>query len=232
MPKKGYKQTADHKRKCGLTRMGDKNPMKRLEVRQKFKEMYKKHKPNCQCIACKAKRGERYKHLLNCQCLHCRMKRGELIGEKNPMFGKGYKGKDNPMYEYIFSEEQKKARSERVAGNKNPMYGMVREKSPNWRGGISFEPYGLEFNNKLKERIRKRDNYQCQICDERQNGRKFPVHHKDYDKRNNEDWNLITLCIPCHQKTNFNRKYWVKYFKRRTKLKFSVLQQDVVEQCL
>lgn len=84
-----------------------------------------------------------------------------------------------------------------------------------WLGGISFEPYGVAFNEILKEQIRKRDNYTCQMldCGAVQNGRKFPVHHSDYDKRNNEDSNLITLCHSCHPKTNANRKYWESYFK-------------------
>lgn len=88
------------------------------------------------------------------------------------------------------------------------------EKNSRWLGGISFEPYGIEFNKDLREKIRKRDNYTCQMleCGAVQNGRKFHVHHIDYQKINNEDWNLITLCLPCHMKTNTNREYWENYF--------------------
>jgi len=39
------------------------------------------------------------------------------------------------------------------------------ENAPNWRGGIQFAPYPITFNNELKEKIRKRDNYTCQSCD-------------------------------------------------------------------
>lgn len=88
------------------------------------------------------------------------------------------------------------------------------EKHSNWLGGISWEPYGMAFNEELKEKIRQRDNYTCQVvgCEERQNGRKFPVHHIRYDKRNNDESNLITLCHSHHTKTNFNREYWENYF--------------------
>lgn len=89
---------------------------------------------------------------------------------------------------------------------------------PLWLGGISFEPYGIEFNNCLKEKIRKRDNYQCRICGIKQNGRKLSVHHVDYDKTNNEDWNLITLCDSCHMKTNYNREYWQEHFSSSVNL--------------
>lgn len=82
------------------------------------------------------------------------------------------------------------------------------ERSPHWCGGKSFEPYGLTFTNKLRKEIRMRDNYKCQICEIVQNGRKMSIHHIDYDKTNNKEWNLITLCHSCHSKTNTNRGYW------------------------
>ena len=36
--------------------------------------------------------------------------------------------------------------------------------------------------------------------------------HIDYDKKNCNSDNLITLCRSCHRKTNFNRENWIKYF--------------------
>jgi hypothetical protein len=35
---------------------------------------------------------------------------------------------------------------------------------------------------------------------------------RDYDKKNCDPKNLITLCNSCHSKTNFNRKKWIIYF--------------------
>jgi len=97
----------------------------------------------------------------------------------------------------------------------------------NWQGGKSFEPYGLEFNDELREKIRIRDGYQCQECFKFQNelrtksGRKYllMIHHIDYDKGNNNLDNLITLCRICHAKTNYKRKDWENYFKERLFLK-------------
>ncbi len=87
-------------------------------------------------------------------------------------------------------------------------------KSCLWRGGISFEPYGLEFNENLKEVIRNRDRRKCQICEktELENKRRLQIHHIDYNKRNNNPNNLISLCLICHMKTNHNRDYWNSYF--------------------
>jgi 5-methylcytosine-specific restriction endonuclease McrA len=86
------------------------------------------------------------------------------------------------------------------------------EKNPCWKGGISFEPYSSAFTKELKEAIRQRDNYTCAVCGHYP---AFEVHHIDYDKKNCEPENLITLCKSCHTKTNFNRKYWINYFTRR-----------------
>ena len=86
------------------------------------------------------------------------------------------------------------------------------EKHPNWLGGKSFEPYGIEFNNELKELIRKREKNKCFICGKKEN-RKLSVHHIDYNKKNNNPKNLIALCNKCHIQTNTNREEWEKFFQ-------------------
>ena len=86
----------------------------------------------------------------------------------------------------------------------------------NWRGGKSFEPWGIDFDMELKNEIRRRDNYMCQICyyTEEQLGYKLSVHHIDYNKKNNKKNNLICLCKSCHSKTGFSRKDWSNYFSK------------------
>lgn len=75
--------------------------------------------------------------------------------------------------------------------------------------------YPLIFSYILKESIRKRDNYRCQLCKTKQENyyRKLDVHHIDYNKQNCFETNLITLCLKCHAKTKSNRDYWYAYFK-------------------
>lgn len=92
------------------------------------------------------------------------------------------------------------------------------EKSKNWKGGISYQPYPEKWNETLKNSIRQRDGYACQECGIHQDeldGRfkKLDVHHIDYNKDNLDPKNLITLCKSCHSKTNINRDYWLNYFK-------------------
>jgi hypothetical protein len=82
------------------------------------------------------------------------------------------------------------------------------ENHTQWKGGISFEPYGVEFNKELKTKIRKKFKFICQICNK--NG--YDVHHIDYNKRNNSEENLTNICRKCHAKVNFNRDYWINYF--------------------
>lgn len=108
------------------------------------------------------------------------------------------------------------------SGPNNPMFGVRRygEENPNWRGGLSFEPYPLGWNNTFKEQIRYRDGYRCQnpICGipETECNRKLSVHHIDYNKENINPINLISLCSKCHAKTTVYKpekvKYWIDYY--------------------
>lgn len=92
--------------------------------------------------------------------------------------------------------------------------GLYGERSPGWKGGLSFEPYCHKFNEILKERIRERDNRTCQLCGAKENGKKLPVHHIHYDKKNCAP-DLITLCFKCNSKANFNRDYWELFFMQK-----------------
>jgi hypothetical protein len=74
------------------------------------------------------------------------------------------------------------------------------EKHPNWKSGRSFKDYGPEFNTKLKQKIKGRDKFICQRCDEKKSWKRLIVHHIDYNKTNNTEINLISLCIDCHTK--------------------------------
>jgi hypothetical protein len=85
-----------------------------------------------------------------------------------------------------------------------------REKHWNWQGGISLEPYSVNWKETLRRSIRERDAYVCKICGLPQGDIAHDVHHIDYDKKNCDPNNLITLCHGCHTKTSFNREYWKK----------------------
>jgi len=99
---------------------------------------------------------------------------------------------------------------------------VSKNKNPNWNNGISYEPYSADFDEKLKERIRKRDNYTCQYCKKSESElkgyhKKNTIHHVDYDKTNCREDNLITLCRKCNSLANFKRTDWQKIFKSMLK---------------
>lgn len=84
----------------------------------------------------------------------------------------------------------------------------------NWKGGISKEGYPYKFDLTLKNLIRKRDGFKCQICGcpQVECDQALIVHHIDYNKNNLDFGNLISLCRICHIKTNYSRKFWEVFF--------------------
>ena len=88
------------------------------------------------------------------------------------------------------------------------------EKAPNWRGGISFDPYSPDFNGELKSLIKSRDKNQCRICHKTVN---LAIHHIDYNKKNTNFDNLLTVCRMCNARLNFNRETYAKYIGNASK---------------
>lgn len=87
----------------------------------------------------------------------------------------------------------------------------------NYKHGNALLEYPYEFH-KIKYFIIERDNFECQNCGITQNkhnkkfGYKLDIHHIDYNKFNNLDSNLITLCRNCNLKANTTRDYWYAYY--------------------
>jgi len=84
------------------------------------------------------------------------------------------------------------------------------ERHPNWQGGISRSPYGWDYSPELKAEVRRRDEHKCQLCGTPQSecSKKLAVHHIDYDKRNSDPVNLVSLCLRCHGRVHKNKKHW------------------------
>ena len=84
----------------------------------------------------------------------------------------------------------------------------------NWRGGISFEPYCRIFKDKsFKNSIKARDNYECQNPDCWHKDKVLHIHHIDYNKKNCDENNLITLCRSCNARANINREYYLTLYR-------------------
>ena len=115
--------------------------------------------------------------------------------------------------------EWRQSWSKNRKGEGNNMYGKKGPLCPSWKGGSSFEPYGLDFNKQFKNKIRQRDNYSCQVCNlfeedaKKLYNKRLIVHHIDYNKLNSFPQNCISLCVSCHTKTNTNRESWKIFFQ-------------------
>jgi len=217
----GRKRSEVAKRKQAEAMKGDRNPAKRPEVRKKIskaktgsklsketkqkiskamkgKSSWRKGKTRIYSEETLRRMSEALKGRIFTQ--ETRKKISEsLRGEKNPMWGK--RGRDNPMYGKKHTEEARK----KISKNHADISGI---KNPNWEDGKSFEPYSIDWTETLRRVIRERDHYICLLCGQSGN----EVHHIDYDKKNCNPKNLITLCHNCHLKTYRNRKYWIQHF--------------------
>ena len=120
-------------------------------------------------------------------------------------------------------------------GELPPNVGAKGKNNPSFNNYSSFEPYGLEFNEKLREQIRARDNYRCQECFREQDELrtktnkkyKLMIHHINFNKQNNNPNNLISLCRNCHSQTNFGRDKWTQYFQDKIRGISQLIKKDM-----
>ena len=123
----------------------------------------------------------------------------------------GYKSKvKGKTYEEIHGKEDAEKLKKKLIVKHTGKKGNL---SSNWQGGKSFELYGLEFNKKLKQKIKERDGYKCQECGVSGMESRLVCHHIDYNKKNNKEDNLIILCNACNLRVNGNRTKWTEWFK-------------------
>ncbi len=158
----------------------------------------------------------------------------KLIFIKNPNLRKP--GKDNPNYidgrsskKYYCKKCNKQICNSTVLRGKGMCQSClakerfsIPENTSGWIDGRSYEPYSTKFTIKLKAYIHKRDKYICQNkeCNMTEEehlivyGTILHCHHIDYDKENASKDNLISLCIQCNTRANFNRDVWQTYYKK------------------
>lgn len=153
--------------------------------------------------------------------------KGKIISEVNKIALRNLRGKKSPVWnssEIICESCGKKffKPKSHIKRNKHHFCGskcyFQWHRGKNITGYIGIiSPYPQEFNSKLREKIRLRDNHKCQLCGtpQKESIYKLSVHHIDYDKGNIDELDLITLCRSCHNKTNTNRKFWKAYFEEK-----------------
>ena len=93
--------------------------------------------------------------------------------------------------------------------------------NPNWKGGISCEPYcDIWLDKDFKESIKERDDHRCQNPDCWGTSKRLSVHHIDYDKKNCRPENLITLCNSCNSRANKDRERHKDFYRTIIKKKY------------
>jgi hypothetical protein len=122
-----------------------------------------------------------------------------------------------------FPKKTLEKKRQNMLGKNNPMFGIRGPNHPGWLGGKKFEPYSYHFNKHFKKQILIRDNYKCINCGITQEESKrlyeegLSIHHIDYNKKNTNFSNCITLCHKCNAKANYNRNEWIIYFQNKIK---------------
>lgn len=207
------------------------NPFKGKKNMNAWKGGWKNKLPYC--IDCNKKLSRKDAN----RCISCSLKyrfkkyghhsKGIILSEEHrKKISERNKGKNNGNYKHGKTNNNKCTECGKTItyyGNKCNICKFKGENNPNWIDGRSYFPYPQEFNSKLKEKIRKRDNYQCQKCDITEEehlivfGEILSIHHIDYSKENCLEENLITLCRNCNVRANHNRKYWHEYFKNKVR---------------
>ena len=140
-----------------------------------------------------------------------RKKLGVAKKENNPMYGKTHS-----LEARIKISDSKKGI---IPWNKGLKF-MAGDKNPNWKGGIADKlnilrhtPVYYEWRKKVYDR----DNYECQICAVKGNGKNLNANHIkrfiDFPEYRYEVENGITLCVNCHRKmVTGHEKEWESYF--------------------
>lgn len=171
-----------------------------------------------------------------------KIKQSNKTTYKNPKTLLKFYGKNNPFYGKKHSIKTKLKISKTSKGRKHSIESKLKMKGrklsdetklkmsisrsgknhPMWKGGISCEPYCIDWTKEYKEYIRERDNNECQNPDCWHTSDHLPltVHHIDYIKKNCIPRNLITLCNSCNSRANTDRKKWMVFYQEIIERKY------------
>ena len=229
---KGKKFSKEHRQRLSQNKLKyfkDESKKKKMRVILKKCSLQRWSQPNArkkhsQIMKSKIRTKEHNKKIGDAQ-------KGKIISEEHKKkVSIAMKGRKPPITSQTFEEYYGEEKAKEMKTNISKLHtgkkltkehieilrSQCGEKSPTWRGGLSFEPYTNKWTEKLREKIRKRDGFCCTLCAKSQNqfNEKLHIHHIDYDKKNCSEGNLISLCRRCHLKTNYKRKLWMPLFQK------------------
>jgi len=160
-----------------------------------------------ECLICKKEfkhYGQRIFCSRECNAKHLSITR---VGENNPCFKKNKNVRTclSCKNNFVYNRGGLHEGQERVFCSLACTHNIDLKGSP--QSGL-VNPYPFGWNKKLKNKIKIRDNFECQLCGKKENNPKHHIHHIDYDKHNLDQENLITLCRECHNMTHKGRTFW------------------------
>lgn len=138
-------------------------------------------------------------------------RRGKMVGCDNHNFGglkeSTKKKLSNGMKGRKASEKTKLKMSFKRKGTR------LGPENPMWCGGISCGDYCVDWTDDLKILIKDRDGYKCLNPYCYKNDSKLVVHHIDYNKKNCNHTNLISVCSSCNSRANKDREWHKSWYK-------------------
>lgn len=131
------------------------------------------------------------------------------------LFSKEYDYKTKLNYKCNLGHEHSMVWGHWQQGKKCPTCAIINKSGdghPNWKGGISCEPYCHDWTKEYKDYIKERDNYMCLNPDCYGNNNPLSVHHINYNKKDCSQENLITICRSCNSRANKNRTWHESWY--------------------
>jgi hypothetical protein len=127
-----------------------------------------------------------------------RKKYAEFLKINNPMFNEEVRKKVSLKQKGRQVKESTKIKLMKYCGPLNSR----------WKGGISDEGYcDLWKDKEYKKEIKKRDFNTCLNPECSKKCNKIVIHHINYDKKDCNPLNLITICSSCNSKANSDREW-------------------------
>lgn len=125
---------------------------------------------------------------------HNPMHSEEIRNRVGPKISKAMRGR-------VFTQDHRDKISK--AKSSNPTR-LLRDRNPNWKGGIISKPYNRNWTEWyfLRYLVLERDGNKCKMCGENSD---LVIHHIDFDITNNSYDNLVVLCRPCNSRINHGR---------------------------
>lgn len=133
-------------------------------------------------------------------------------GEKNFMYGRKLSEKTRNKISLIHKNKVVSYETRKKLSDNHAR--LSGDDHPNWKGGISCEPYCQIWSDKeYKESIKQRDGHKCLNPDCWKTHKTLSIHHIDYNKKSCGPENLITICRSCNGRANKNRSWHKAWYQ-------------------